>query len=461
VEYAENVLGLIGNTPLVRLSRVARGLRPTLLAKLELLNPGGSLKDRIGLDMIEDAERRGLLRPGGTIVEPTSGNTGVGLAMAAALKGYRLICTMADKQSQEKRDMLRAYGAEVVVCPTAVPPESPESYYRVAERLAREIPGGFLPNQYYNPRNPEAHYRTTGPEIWRQTDGKVTHVVVGVGTGGTATGIGRYLKERDTKVQIVGADPEGSIYTGDIHPYKTEGIGEDFYPGTFEPAAIDHWVRVSDRDAFLAARRITREEGILVGMSSGTVLQAALEVAKDLDDRAVMVLILADSGRSYLSKIYNDEWMRQHGLFQRFPVPATVSDVIQERAEVAGVPGIVVVSQSETTRPAIEKMQRFGISQVPVVADSAADSLRDIVGSVQEKSMLDRLFREPALVDERVERVMEDPFPVVQARDDIERLYSELAAGAPALVVAEDERPVSIVTKADLLEFVAHQRRRS
>src|SRR5207237_1057763 len=273
-------LALVGHTPLVTLGRIGKGFRATIVAKLEHLNPGGSVKDRIGILMIDDAERRGLLRPGGTIVEPTSGNTGVGLAIAAAIKGYRLICTMADKQSQEKRDLLRAYGAEVVVCPSAVPPESPESYYKVADRLAREIPGAFQPNQYYNAMNPEAHYRTTGPEIWEQTEGRITHLVGGVGTGGTITGAGRYLKERNAELAVVGADPEGSIYTGDIHPYKTEGIGEDFYPGTFDPAIVDRWLRVSDRDSFLMARRLTREEGILVGGSSGTATAAALEIAK-------------------------------------------------------------------------------------------------------------------------------------------------------------------------------------
>src|SRR5947207_3614477 len=299
MQIAPDVLALVGNTPLVRLSRIGRGLRPTILGKLEHLNPGGSIKDRIGLRMIEEAERKGLLRLGGTIVEPTSGNTGVGLAIAAAIKGYRLICTMADKQSQEKRDLLRAYGAEVVGCPGAVPPESPESYYKVADRLAREIPGAFQPNQYYNAMNPEAHYRTTGPEIWQQTEGRITHLVAGVGTGGTVTGAGRYLKEKSKSVVIVGADPEGSLYTGDIHPYKTEGIGEDFYPGTFDPAMVDRWVRVSDRDAFLTARRLTREEGILVGGSSGTAMFAALELAKDPDASALVVVLFADSGRSY------------------------------------------------------------------------------------------------------------------------------------------------------------------
>jgi cystathionine beta-synthase len=455
VTIAPNILGLVGHTPLVRLSRIGKGLRPTIVAKLEHLNPGGSVKDRIGLLMIEDAEGRGLLRPGGTIVEPTSGNTGVGLAMAAAIKGYRLICTMADKQSQEKRDLLRAYGAEVVVCPSAVPPESPESYYKVADRLTHDIPGAFQPNQYYNGMNPEAHYRTTGPEIWEQTEGRITHLVAGVGTGGTVTGAGRYLKEQRRGLVIVGADPEGSLYTGDIHPYKTEGIGEDFYPGTFDPAMVDRWVRVSDRDAFLTARRLTREEGILVGGSSGTAMFAALEIAKDLDEKALVVVLFADSGRSYLSKIFNDEWMRQNGFLGGL-VPANVGDVMKDRGD---TPELIVLSKSETVRRAIDTMQRYGISQIPVTANGAASAVTDIVGSVSEKTMLDRVFREPSLVDERVERVMDPPFPVVQASDDIERLYQELSGGAPALLAARDDRPVSVITKADLLEFVAHQRK--
>ena len=457
MRYAENILQLVGNTPMLRLSRLGRELRAVLLAKVETANPGNSVKDRIGIVMIEDAERRGLLKPGGTLVEPTSGNTGVGLAIAAAIKGYRLVCTMPDKMSQEKRDLLRAYGAEIVICPTAVPPESPESYYRVADRLAREIPNAFQPNQYYNPMNPEAHYRTTGPEIWEQTDGRITHFVCGVGTGGTVSGAGRYLKERNPGVVIVGADPDGSIYTGDIHPYKVEGIGEDFYPGTFDAAIVDRWVRVSDRDSLLTARRLTREEGILVGGSSGTAMFAALEIAKDLDSHALVLVLFADSGRSYLSKIYNDEWMRQNG-FLGFVVPATVSDVMKDRV---GTPELICVSKSESVRQAIDTMQRYGISQIPVTADGAAGTVTDIVGSVQEKTMLDRVFREPSLVDERVERLMDPPFPVVQATDDVERLYQELSSGAPALLAARDDRPVSIITKADLLEFVAHRRRRS
>jgi cystathionine beta-synthase len=459
VTIASDVLGIVGNTPLVQLSRIGKGLKPRLVAKLEMLNPGGSVKDRIGLAMIEDAEKRGLLRPGGTIVEPTSGNTGVGLAIAAALRGYRLVCTMPDKQSQEKRDILRAYGAEVVICPTAVAPESPQSYYKVAERLARELPGGFMPGQYWNQQNVAAHYKTTGPELWAQTEGEITHFVLGIGTGGTATGAGGYLKEQNPKVQIVGADPEGSIYTGDVHPYKTEGIGEDFWPGTFDPKLVDRWVRVSDRDTFLTARRITREEGILAGVSSGTAMFAALEVAKELDASALVVVLLPDSGKSYLSKLYNDEWMRQNGFLQRFAHLMRVGDVIRDRE--GGTPQIVVVSRNDTVRSAIDTMQRYGISQIPVVANGTAATVSDIVGSVQERTMLDRVFRDPALVDATVERVMEAPFPVVQANEDVERLYAELAGGVPALLAVDDDRPVSVITKADLLEFVAHQRRAS
>ncbi|HEX9268934.1 MAG TPA: cystathionine beta-synthase [Candidatus Limnocylindria bacterium] len=456
---APDILSLVGNTPLVRLSRIGAGLRPRLVAKLEMLNPGGSVKDRIGLAMIEEAERRGLLRPGGTIVEPTSGNTGVGLAIAAALRGYRLVCTMPDKQSQEKRDILRAYGAEVVICPTAVPPDSPQSYYKVAERLAGELPGGYMPGQYWNDENVAAHFRTTGPELWAQTEGKITHLVLGVGTGGTVTGAGRYLKERRPGIVIVGADPEGSIYTGEVHPYKTEGIGEDFWPGTFDPALVDRWVRVSDRDTFLTARRITREEGILAGVSCGTAMFAALEVAKELDEDALVVVLFPDSGKSYLSKLYNDEWMRQNGFLQRFAHLLRVGDVIRGRE--AATPQLVVISRKDTVRAAIDTMQRYGISQIPVVADGQAASLTDIVGSVQERTMLDRVFREPSLVDATVEQVMEAPFPVVQASEDVERLYAELSGGAPALLAADEDRPVSIITKADLLEFVAHQRRES
>ncbi len=324
MSYAESLLDLVGHTPLVRLSRVTRGLgaaeaQPLLLAKLEMLNPGGSVKDRIGLPMIEAAERAGLLRPGGVIVEPTSGNTGHGLAIAAALKGYRCIFVMADKQSEEKRSLLRAYGAEVVVCPTDVPPESPDSYYSVARRLVEETPGAFSPGQYWNRENPAAHERTTGPEIWEQTAGRITHLVAAAGTGGTISGTGRYLKARNPAIEVVGADPEGSVLSGDAaRSYLTEGVGEDFFPGTFDPAIVDRWVRVPDRDAFHAARRLAREEGILAGGSAGTAIAAAQLLVRELTEQgrgdAVVVVILPDTGRNYLSKFYDDDWLLARGL---------------------------------------------------------------------------------------------------------------------------------------------------
>lgn len=320
MRYYNNILETIGNTPLVRLSRVTEGIDATVLAKVESFNPGGSIKDRVAIAMLEDAERKGLLRPGGTIIEPTSGNTGVGIALVAAIKGYRTIFTMPDKMSMEKEMLLRAYGAEVIRCPTDVPPEDPKSYYKVAERLVNEIPGAFSPNQYFNQNNPRAHYETTGPEIWNDTDGKITHFVAGVGTGGTITGVGRYLKEKNPDIRVIGVDPEGSIYhhefrgqNGEIHTYSVEGIGEDFIPETVDLSVIDDMVVVSDRDAFLMARRLAREEGILAGGSSGAAVHGALQIARDLDESAVVVVILPDTGRNYLSKIFNDEWMRENG----------------------------------------------------------------------------------------------------------------------------------------------------
>ncbi|HEY8819700.1 MAG TPA: pyridoxal-phosphate dependent enzyme, partial [Candidatus Limnocylindrales bacterium] len=358
MQYAESILDLVGGTPLVRISRLTRDLgpaarQPLLLAKLEMLNPGGSVKDRIGLPMIEAAERAGLLQPGGTIIEPTSGNTGHGLAIAAALKGYRCIFVMADKQSSEKQQLLRAYGAEVVLCPTNVTPESPESYYSVATRLARDIPGAFKPDQYWNPENPAAHERTTGPELWDGTDGRITHFVASVGTGGTISGAARALKERNPAIQVIGADPEGSVLSGDVaRPYLTEGVGEDFLPGTYDPGVVDRWVRVSDRDSFAMARRLTREEGILSGGSCGTAMVAAREVVRDLigsdgGAEAVVVVLLPDSGRNYLSKIYNDEWLRANGLLATTGAIVRVGDLLDDRRHAGPLPDLVLARTTQ------------------------------------------------------------------------------------------------------------------
>jgi cystathionine beta-synthase len=455
VQVLGNILEAVGHTPLVRLHRVTAGLRPTILAKVETLNPGGSVKDRIGLKMIEDAERRGLLRAGGTIVEPTSGNTGHALAIAAALRGYRMIFVMADKQSPEKIALLRAYGAEVVVCPTAVPRESPESYYSVAERLSQEIPGAFQPNQYFNPKNPEAHYETTGPEIWEQTDGTVDVLVAGLGTGGTMTGAGRYLKEKKPALVLVGADPEGSLYSGDTaKPYKVEGIGEDFIPGTIDLKLIDRIVRVTDRDSFLTARRITREEGILVGGSAGTAMKAAMDVARELDESKLMVVILPDTGRNNMGKIYSDEWMRQNGFLERFPLQR-VDEVVQSPHR--EIPELITVSSKETVGRAIDLLQEYGISQMPVTEDGSAPQ-KKLVGSIQERTLLDRVYRDPGLIETTVGAAMDGPFPTITTGAHVDEAFNALLGGATALVVMDAQRPVGIITRLDLLEFMAHTR---
>jgi len=457
IDAYDSVLQLIGHTPLVRLNRVARHVRPTILAKVEYLNPGGSVKDRIGIRMIEDAERQGLLRPGSTIVEPTSGNTGVGLAIAAAIKGYRTVFVMPDKMSAEKIALLKAYGAEVVITPTAVPPESPESYYRVADRITAETPGAFQPNQYYNRANPETHYETTGPEIWRQTNGKIDVFVAGVGTGGTISGTGRYLKEQNPNIAIVGADPEGSILSGgELRPYKVEGIGEDFFPGTFDPAVIDRWVRVSDRDSFRNARRVTREEGLLVGGSSGTALAAALEVAQDYDEDTLMVVLFPDGGRSYLSKVYNDQWMQDNGFLERLPAAARVADLLHARPGV--LPELVAVDPEAKVGQAIDLLQEYSISQMPVAHWANGHSVTDIVGSIQEKSLLAQVFREPGMVERPVAEVMDEPLETVDIREGIESLIAPLLGDDSALIATEEQKPVGVITRSDLLEYIAHTR---
>jgi cystathionine beta-synthase len=455
VEYVESILDLVGNTPLVRLSKVTEGLRPLILAKLEQLNPGGSVKDRIGLSMLEDAERRGLLRPGGTVVEPTSGNTGHGLAMAAVIKGYKMIFVMPDKMSPEKISLLRAYGAEVVICPTNVDRESAQSYYSVADRLTREVPGAFQPNQYFNPRNPEAHYRTTGPEIWRQTDGRITTFVAGVGTGGTITGVGKYLKEQNPAVRVIGADPEGSIYSGEIAPYKVEGVGEDFWPGTFDREVVDEFIQVTDRECFVAARKLARQEGILVGGSAGLALHAAIQVAVDSKPDDVIVVLLPDTGRNYLSKFFSDEWMRQNGYLQRL-VPARVREVIDSQSD--GVPELVSVGAGKSVGEAIDLMQQYGISQL-LVTENGTTAGGGVVGSIQERTLLDRVYRDPAVVTTSVSTAMDPPFARVASGAPIEEAFEALLGGEPALMIVEGDVPVGVITRSDLLEFVARRGR--
>lgn len=454
MEVLDSFLDAVGDTPLVRLNKVARGVAPAVLAKLEMLNPGGSVKDRIGLRMIEAAERAGFLKPGGTIVEPTSGNTGHGLAIAAAIRGYKCIFVMPDKMSQEKISLLRAYGAEVVITPTSVPPESPESYYRVADRLTEEIPGAFQPNQYFNEENPAAHEATTGPEIWRQTDGRITAFVTGVGTGGTITGVARYLKSQNPDVLVVGADPEGSIFSGDVHTYLTEGIGEDFWPNTFDPSLVDRYVRVSDRDAFRMARRITREEGILVGGSSGTAVVAALEVARELGPDDVVVVILPDTGRNYLSKLYSDTWLLQYGLTDR-PEIVRVEEVLE--AKHGELPPVVTVNAQDRVRQAIDALQRYSISQAPVVREASMD-VAQFVGSIRERELLDRIFRDPDALQAGVAEVMGPPIAMVEFDEPVDLAFEALQQGTAVLVVKAGQ-VLGVLTRADLLEFLAHRRR--
>jgi len=455
------VIDLIGGTPIVRLDRIARGVPGTLLAKLEYLNPGGSNKDRIGVAMIEAAERDGRLKAGGTIVEPTSGNTGVGLAMAAAQKGYRCIFVMPDKMSQEKISMLRAYGAEVVITPTAVDHDSPESYYSVSSRLAEEIPGGFKPDQYSNMANPEAHYLTTAPEIWEQTGGEIDAIVVSVGTGGTISGIGRYFRERKPEVAIVGVDPEGSIYTAggdaDLHPYLVEGIGKDTWPETIDLTVVDEWIRVSDRDSFLTARSLAREEGLLVGGSSGSTVWGALEYARRLGKSDARILtILPDSGRSYLSKFLDDNWMIEHGFLERTAPAATVRQLL--RAKQGETPAFVTISAHQKVAEAIAVMERYSISQLPVVRDGEVSSLADVIGSLQDRALLDRVFKNPDALHEDVAGAMQGPLATVEADASVDEIVTALTGGTNAVVVGDAGRPIGVVTRSDLLDYLAHSR---
>ncbi len=458
--YAESVLDLVGNTPLVRLNRVTEGVDALVLAKVEYLNPGGSVKDRIALRMIEAAEADGRLRPGGTIVEPTSGNTGVGLALVAQQRGYHCVFVCPDKVSEDKCNVMRAYGAEVVVCPTSVPPDHPDSYYSVSDRLTREIEGAWKPDQYSNPEGPASHYRTTGPEIWRDTLGKVTHVVAGIGTGGTITGTGRYLKEVSARramsaggpVQVVGVDPEGSVYSGGTgRPYLVEGVGEDFWPGAYDPRVPDEVIAVSDADSFAMTRRLAREEGLLVGGSCGMAVVAALEVARRAGPDAVVVVLLPDGGRGYLSKIFNDEWMASYG-FLRADGAATVGDVL--RAKSSGMPALVHTHPNETVRDAISILREYHVSQMPVVKAEPPVMAGEVAGSVNERDLLEAVFTGRAALAERVEQHMGPALPLVGSGEPVETARTALRT-SDAVMVVDDGKPVGVLTRHDLLGFVA------
>jgi cystathionine beta-synthase len=454
-------MDLVGNTPLLRLRSVLDGAGsdagPMVLAKIEYLNPGGSVKDRIAIRMIEAAEEGGELKPGGTIVEPTSGNTGVGLAMVAQAKGYRCVFVCPDKVSEDKRNVLKAYGAEVVVCPTAVAPEHPDSYYNVSDRLVEEIDGAWKPDQYSNENNPRSHYETTGPEIWEQTDGKITHFVAGVGTGGTISGIGKYLKEKNPGVQIVGADPHGSVYSGGTgRPYLVEGVGEDFWPTTYDKDIADRIIEVSDADSFSMTRRLAREEALLVGGSSGMAAYAAIQLAHELDGTpggqdAVIVVLLPDSGRGYLTKVFNDEWLSSYG-FLAATDQQTVGEVLRRKR--GDIPDLVHTHPNETIAEAVHILQEYGVSQMPVVRAEPPIVAAEVAGSVSERALLEALFSGHAKLADQVEEHMAEPLPTIGSNEPVSEAVSSLE-GADALLVQEDGRPIGVVTRQDLLAYLA------
>ncbi|KTR02589.1 cystathionine beta-synthase [Curtobacterium luteum] len=449
MRYANSVVDLVGDTPLVKLNRVTEGIRATVLVKVEYLNPGGSSKDRIATRIIDAAEASGDLRPGGTIVEPTSGNTGVGLALVAQQRGYRCVFVLPDKVGEDKRNVLTAYGAEIVVTPTAVPPEHPESYYSVSDRLVREIPGAYKPNQYANPNGPRSHYETTGPEIWRDTEGRITHFVAGVGTGGTISGTGRYLKEAsEGRVRIVGADPEGSVYSGGTgRPYLVEGVGEDFWPAAYDAGVPDEIIAVTDAESFAMTRRLAREEGLLVGGSSGMAVVAALRAARDLTEDDVVVVLLPDGGRGYLGKIFNDRWMRSYGF-------AETDDARTVGAIVAGkdgrLPDLVHAHPSDTVRDVVDIMSKYGVSQMPVLSAEPPVVIGEVVGAVAEKDLLEQVFTGAASMTDALTPFVGDPLPLIGIGESVAAARRALET-VDALLVVEDGKPVTVLTRHDLL----------
>ncbi|MET9317720.1 cystathionine beta-synthase [Kribbella sp. NPDC003505] len=451
MRYAESLLDLVGNTPLVRLSKTTDGAKPLVLAKVEYFNPGGSVKDRIAVRMIEAAEASGELKPGGTIVEPTSGNTGVGLAMVAQQKGYKCVFVCPDKVSEDKRNVLKAYGAEVVVCPTAVAPEHPDSYYNVSDRLVREIEGAWKPNQYANQNNPRSHYETTGPEIWEQTEGRITHFVAGVGTGGTISGTGKYLKEvSGGKVQIIGADPEGSVYSGGTgRPYLVEGVGEDFWPETYDRDICDRVIEVSDADSFALTRRLAREEAMLVGGSAGMAAAAAIRLAHELDDPdAVIVVLLPDGGRGYLTKVFNDDWLAQYGFLAHTRLGTTLGDVLAGKD--GSLPPLVHTHPHETIAEAVAILREYGVSQMPVVRAEPPVMAAEVAGAVSERTLMDALYSGKARLADIVEQHMDPALPSLGAGEPVAKAV-ELLEGRDALMVLDDGKPVGVLTRQDLL----------